>query len=118
MEDINRNSRTLIVSFVVAIMFLVPLRFVEVGQSTYDSRSDQVLGETTAVQSKVVLPNAQVVLEAPYNEIESQGNCISKDEANATLKELKAKVANNQLNESQLKEMIGQMLVLEQDSCK
>lgn len=76
MKDFNGNSRTLIVSFVIAIMFLVPLRFVELGNQMSEVSQTQVLGASTTVSKKaVVLPNAAVnekaVLEAPYDEIES-----------------------------------------------
>ena len=52
--DHDRNVRTLIVSFVIAIMVLVPLRFYEAGQQEIDSLSEvQVLGAST---ERVVAP--------------------------------------------------------------
>lgn len=81
MKDFNSNSRTLIVSFVVAIMFLVPLRFVEWGNQVMDSRSTQVLGASVMANKVVVLPNAKIesksMLEAPYNKIEAK--CAQKE---------------------------------------
>lgn len=43
-KEFNQNTRTLIVCFVFALMFLIPLRFVELNNNYY-SRS--VLGEST-----------------------------------------------------------------------
>lgn len=40
MTDNERNTRTLVVSFVIAVMVMVPLRMVEYGQT----RTAQVLG--------------------------------------------------------------------------
>jgi hypothetical protein len=42
-KEFNQNTRTLIVSFVVALMVLIPLRFVEFSNS-YSSQS--ILGES------------------------------------------------------------------------
>lgn len=64
-DNINRNTRTLIVSFVVAIMVLTPLRFVEIGNNLDSGAS--VLGETV-VQS-------EAKIEAPYDQIDSQIPC-------------------------------------------
>ena len=68
MTDFDRNVRTLIVCFVVAVFGLIPLRFIEVGNSV------RVLGESTVIEVKdeVKLPNAEVEtveLEAPYDEV-------------------------------------------------
>jgi hypothetical protein len=91
MKDFNSNSRTLIVSFVLAIMFLVPLRFVELGnQTVLPTVSSQVLG------TSVILPNANVevesvLLEAPYAEIEagcSKRDGLIKELDNANLTQL------------------------------
>lgn len=69
--------RTLIVCFVLLILALVPLRFVEVGNSIVESQT-KVLGEETTmeiiqgetedeivevVDNEVVLPNADVSVE-------------------------------------------------------
>lgn len=72
-NESNRNTRTLIVSFVLAIMALVPLRFVEAGQIIEANRGEMVLGDS----EEIILPNAEVpmnkvVLEAPYNEIDGK----------------------------------------------
>ncbi len=69
-EDTNRNVRTLIVSFVVAIMALIPLRFMELGESALqvpEISHTQVLGESVEVEEEVT----GLGLEAPYDEIEN-----------------------------------------------
>jgi hypothetical protein len=82
MNDLDRNTRTLIVSFVIAIMVLIPLRFVEVGeqQARVFGMNSQVLGEV----SEVVKPDSMqtVKLEEPYNEIDGNWGCIEKDKLN------------------------------------
>lgn len=68
-EDTNRNVRTLIVSFVIAIMALIPLRFMELGESALQMPAisqTQVLGESVAVEKETT----GLGLEAPYDEIE------------------------------------------------
>ncbi len=77
--DGDRNVRTLIVSFVIAIMALIPLRFYEIAQDTGVSSMNvstvQVLGASTVEdQLKVVVPTPTVspVLEAPWDVIDGQ----------------------------------------------
>jgi hypothetical protein len=68
MTDNNRNARTLVACFVLAVLSLTILRFVEIGQSVTVASRSQVLGETIQ-KEKVVLPNANVeqeVLRANY----------------------------------------------------
>jgi len=84
-NDINRNTRTLIVSFVIAIMVLIPLRFVEVGNSLDNGAS--VLGET-AVQS-------EAKIEAPYDQIDSSLPCNLDQEVDAEVSLLTAKLAED-----------------------
>lgn len=60
MTDFDRNIRTLIICFTIAIIALVPLRFVEIGNTSVAS-SFQVLGETIEQDVyEVVLPNADI----------------------------------------------------------
>lgn len=71
MNNIDRNTRTLIVSFLIAIFALIPLRFIEVGeQRAVLSSEAQVLGETVDVLKDNVEENAPR-LEAPYDELEN-----------------------------------------------
>lgn len=73
MTENDRNTRTLIVCFVIALMVMIPLRFVEVG-NIMDVQNQQVLGETTEVivtePKKVPAVNIDAKLEAPYDEID------------------------------------------------
>jgi len=54
MTNTDRNIRTIVVCFVLAIMALIPLKIAQSSQIRGDS---QVLGDTV---EKVVLPNAKV----------------------------------------------------------
>lgn len=63
MTDFDRNMRTCIACFVIAILSLTALRFAEV-KNLIDVSSSQVLGET--VQKEVVLPNAEIPVEVTH----------------------------------------------------
>jgi len=65
----EKNMRTLIVCFVLLILGLIPLRFIEIKNLMENSqRQSQILGEETQVEIKevdrveIVLPNAEVDL--------------------------------------------------------
>lgn len=127
MTDLNRNTRTLIVSFVVAIMALIPLRFVEVGQMSQAA----VLGDMD-VAEEVVLPNAQVgkqvVLEAPYEEIErgkvlgettvTERTCLPKVEAESVTIDLKNQIEKGGWTSTQLDELLAQLVAVEKNVCR
>ena len=70
--DIDRNSRTLIVCFVIAIFALIPLRFVEYGNAE-SLTQPQVLGEQVIQQEPIVEEVMEARLEAPYDQIEKLG---------------------------------------------
>ncbi len=128
MNDTNRNTRTLIVSFVVAIMALIPLRFIELGQLDTSSQYVQVLGTDT--RAEVVLPDANVTpvaeLEAPYAEIERQAvlgeisnvECIPQSEAEETLRLMRDRVAVGDLEREQLDYAIERMVQVENSICR
>ena len=67
MTNQDKNTRTLIVCFVILIMAMVPLRFIEVKNLMNDYQS-QVLGEETEVlvekvnKVNIILPNAEINL--------------------------------------------------------
>ncbi len=101
-NETNSNVRTLIVSFVVAVFALIPLRFYEASELGF-SGGAQVLG----ARQEIVLPEvyegdvSPMMLEAPYNEIEFgtseevqvlgeetiANSCLSVAEANNLLEE-------------------------------
>jgi hypothetical protein len=60
MTDHDRNMRTLVLCFVLAIMALIPLKFVELGNQISSISNSQVLGETVVNQDEVVLPNGNL----------------------------------------------------------
>jgi hypothetical protein len=78
MNNFDRNTRTLIVSFLIAIFALIPLRFVEVGQQEQSMMMNaQVLGDSIVASEEKQIEVTSPVLEEPYNEIEK---CIDKNE--------------------------------------
>lgn len=89
MTDQERNIRTLLVCFAVAIMVLVPLRFVEVGNQigTWSNIQPVVLGEVSLVEDRVL--GEPSLLEAPYNRIEGEMNdCLGEDEARSRVQSI------------------------------
>lgn len=68
-NEFNMNTRTLIVCFIFALMVMVPLRFVEVGN--YAAVDSTVLGDSTEF--------ADAKLESPYDVLESQNDCLSDE---------------------------------------
>ena len=60
MTDHDRNMRTLVLCFVLAIMALIPLRVIEYSQDVSEVSSTQVLGETVQQQVEIVLPNGEL----------------------------------------------------------
>lgn len=63
MTDHDRNMRTLVLCFVLAVMALIPLRVVEFSQSVAGISSTQVLGETVQKQAEIVLPNGELTAD-------------------------------------------------------
>lgn len=70
MTDNDRNARTLIICFVVAIMALVPLRIVELRQTFDDVKvlgemeevydDNVVIEEDEEVEEEIILPSAEL----------------------------------------------------------
>ena len=112
MNEFNINTRTLIVSFVVAIMALIPLRFVEAGQMV--NSDTQVLGVKT---EEAVVPEVQPVLEAPYNEIENQ-SCLNSDEAQQKLSELNSYINGRELDQATTDWLSSQFEEVNSNLCK
>ena len=115
MNESNRNIRTLIVSFVVVVLTLIPLRFVEVGQMSA-ANQPQVLGveEQIPVEEVVKLPE----LEAPYNEIENNVGCIDQELAASLLDEHELALSKGDLDASTQEGLIKEMKVISESTCK
>lgn len=116
MNDFNRNTRTLIVSFVVAIFALIPLRFVEVGQEMSLSQSEnQVLGESIEVTPTT---GQHKIFEEPYNELESNDSCISKAEMKTMEKLVTDKLLEGKLSTEDKSNMLNALKEQEMNVCK
>jgi hypothetical protein len=102
MNDSNRNIRTLISCFVLAVMVLIPLRFIEEGQSAVMDQP-QVLGE------EVVLPNSEVT-EVP--------TCISKDDADILLEKEKGLIRQGNLTGLEIDAVVNRLIDIEKNTCK
>jgi hypothetical protein len=117
MTDFERNTRTLIVCFVIGIFTLLPLRFYEEGQRINELRElseQQVLGVSDIDYGKVRLVSEEEVkgeegLEAPYQEIEfgsQEGDylgvsCISIEEAESVTSQVRALLEKGEVSDEQ-----------------
>lgn len=64
MTDHDKNIRTLVLCFVLAVMALIPLRIVEFSQNVEEISSVQVLGETVEQENEeVILPNGELTAD-------------------------------------------------------
>jgi hypothetical protein len=114
MTDTDRNTRTLIVCFSLAVMALIPLRFVEVGQLTEMAAGQvQVLGETT--QQEVVTAS-QTGLEAPYNEID--GLCLTNMDYVAKMELINSELNSKTITKAETQELLESATSLDSRRCK
>ena len=125
MKDIDRNTRTLIICFVVAVFSLIPLRFYEIGNKMGEfSSGSQVLGLSQAAEvvdlpSSQVTEESQIVLEYPYNKIEEEGaGCLSGEEVDSRVRELTEVLKADDLDEETVTVLIGEIENLENSACK
>jgi hypothetical protein len=121
MTDLQSNTRTLVVCFMVAMGGLVPLRFVAEGQRV--PAATAILGETTE-QQEVVLPvlenNVEEVrLEAPYDKIDNQKPaCVEKIEAQMVIDGLNQRIAEGGLTEEETVKMYETIWQIESEKCR
>ena len=106
MNNLNRNTRTLIVSFLIAIFALIPLRFIEVGQMQEQYLMEtQVLGEKT--EEIVEEPIEEISgLEAPYDQLE---NCFSQEEIDTLENEIYVSYGEGNLSEEEVEILLGEV---------
>jgi hypothetical protein len=108
-NDLNKNTRTLIVSFVIAIMALIPLRFVEV--SNQFGGKSEVLGDTSVGYS--------AVLEAPYNEMESSNSsCLDNEQADLMVNDYITQLEDKSVSSVQKDEIVSSIQIVEENRCK
>lgn len=113
MTDQTRNIRTLIVCFVVAIMVLIPLRFIEVGNSLMEQRNESVLGE-------ISLPEpGGPKLEAPYEEIEAQSyECIDSEAAHTRVEQITERMMADDLGQEEARQLSNELVEIERRVCR
>lgn len=123
MEEMNRNTRTLIVSFTVAIMAMIPLRFVEVGnQLEVIDRGSMVLGETS--QEVVSLTSD---LESPYNVIDAEveaveavetNDCLTEADASVMIKEISTEMSQDNVSNEEITEYLSEINLVRENICQ
>lgn len=88
--DFERNVRTLIVCFVIALVVLVPLRFVEINNQGQRLKIDsRVLGEV----------------------------CFSKEEISRTIEEINQRVIEKDLNSGEISELAKVVDSMKNNEC-
>lgn len=119
MKDIDRNCRTLIVCFVIAVFGLVPLRFYEVGSQISSSSGSAVLGEQVSLPESELTVSSQPVLESPYEEIEAERlNCLPREEADGQIEVLVEVLKSTDLSESAVTDLVSEIERVENSACK
>lgn len=105
MTDFDRNVRTLIACFVIAIFGLVPLRFVEIanGQTKMLERQ-QVLGATTVEEKKP--------------EIDFNKRCLNSEEILIKIDEIQQKINTGNLTEDELNQLLGAVREIQSVRCR
>jgi len=128
MNETQKNTRTLIVSFVVALMALIPLRMVEAGGEGYSpfyGGNTVVLGESvdeTAVATEMEDRGVQEVsqdlpvFESAYRELESS-DCLETGEVERRIGILVEEIDSGVLNKSQVENNFKLMQRLEELRC-
>ncbi|MBU1130288.1 hypothetical protein KKE45_03130 [Patescibacteria group bacterium] len=126
MMNFNRNTRTLIISFVVAVFVLVPLRFYEEGarlDRLNQMEERMVLG---VKKEGVVLPDSEMFLESdlyegleqPYREIEMLESCVSGEVAEEKIVWLVDILENEELDEKEVNDLVDEIERVEESVCK
>ena len=118
MTNFDRNTRTLIVSFLVAIFALIPLRFIEAGEQESLFNNAQVLGEKMSeplFTEEVINSGTNVKLEAPYDRLEA---CISEQEAKAAEDEVINQLDNKELSNEEIVTIVEKLREIEVNICR
>ncbi|RLC35618.1 hypothetical protein DRH14_00390 [Candidatus Shapirobacteria bacterium] len=121
MNDLNRNTRTLIVSFVVAVFALLPLRFYEIGVFKANQERAEVLGARANVRlpdsSKAGKEDVYQQLELPYRDIEKD-RCLLRKEAEKQIELLVEKLDNDDLNQEEVDALVKDIEAIEKRVCQ
>ncbi|MFA5025824.1 MAG: hypothetical protein WC503_04925 [Candidatus Shapirobacteria bacterium] len=116
MNNFDRNTRTLIVSFLIAIFALIPLRFVEAGTEQLRFDDAQVLGESVNVVNEMkTVEEVSPKLEAPYDELE---NCRTESEVMLIEDQITQLLEENTLSDSEMVDVLNELKRVETNICK
>jgi len=114
MNNFDKNTRTLIVSFLIAIFALIPLRFIEAGQEQGMMMDAQVLGETVVVSNENVSEESRPIFEAPYNELEK---CIGREDVKIMEEGVINLIQNDELPKDELIMVLDELQKAEDNIC-
>lgn len=127
MTNLDRNTRTLIVCFSIALMALIPLRFVEAGQQVMMYQS-QVLGESAERRVvPVVKKNDSAKLQAPYDKIDGalgdynddeEVDCLMEEEVRGLVEEVTMGLVMGDYTEVEVRQVLEEVETIEKRLCR
>lgn len=97
MNNLNRNTRTLIVSLLIAVFALIPLRFIEVGQ----------MQEKYMMQTQVLGEQTDEIIEEPDQEIVEM--CLGQEEIDNMENEIYVSYEEGNLSEEEVEILLGEI---------
>lgn len=105
MTNFDKNIRTLIVCFVVAIVWLVPLRFAEVANQQSVNSQTNVLGVET------------VNNELPAKEVDLGKRCLSESDVNVLIDKIEKDLNRQDLDQTKIDDVISQIEGIKNSQC-
>lgn len=106
-NELNQNTRTLLVSFVFALMVMVPLRFVEVGNMM---GSQAVLGES------IEAPAPRI--ESPFDSTELSPGCLTSGYVDKVIAFLNVEKKVKNISKANLAKVQDEIVNFESQRCK
>lgn len=108
--DNPKEARTLIVSFVIALGVLIPLRFVEISNLSSFEDNTNVLG----VSDEIVLPKESSGVLVGGASVD----CISREDADLLSNEILTELALKKANNKDKDLMMENLSEIEKNTCK
>ncbi len=133
MTEMDRNVRTLIVCFSIALMVMIPLRFVEAGQMAVAEQrralrnQGSVAGvEYTAEEEEVADEGLNAAhLEAPYDEIDGVNlgkevavDCVLEEQAGALIESITGGLVEGEYSEEEVELILDMVEDIEARVCQ
>jgi hypothetical protein len=105
MTNFDKNIRTLIVCFVIAIVWLVPLRFAEVANQQSIDNQPKVLGVET------------INSETPVKEVDLSKRCLSESDVSILIDKIEKDLNRQDLDQAKIDEVTSQIEEIKNSQC-